>query len=59
MYFVSDISDEKVIMKMTNPQPEYRNDKYILFDNFTFMDDGEIIGRASKETIRKLRRTNK
>ena len=59
MYFISDICDEDVIMKMTNPHPEYRNDKYILFDNFTCMDEGEIIGRASKETIRKLRRTNK
>lgn len=59
MYFISDINDEDVIMKMTNPHPEYRNDKYILFDNFTCMDAGEIIGRASKETIRRLRRTNK
>ena len=59
MYFVSDILDDDVIMKMSNPNPEYRNEKYILFDNFTCMDEGEIIGRASKETIRKLRRTNK
>ena len=59
MYFQSDISDEDVIMKMSNPTPEYRNEKYILFDNFTCIDEGEIIGRVSAETIRKLRHTNK
>ena len=59
MYFVSDISDDDVIMKMSNPNPEYRNEKYILFDNFTCIDEGEIVGKANKETIRKLRHTNK
>lgn len=59
MYFQSDILDEDVIMQMSNPNPEHRNEKYILFDNFTCIDEGEIIGPASSETIRKLRHTNK
>ena len=59
MYFQSDIMDDDVIMKMSNPNPEYKNEKYILFDNFTCMDEGEIIGQVSSETIRKLRHTNK
>ena len=58
MYFQSDILDEDVIMQMSNPNPEYRNEKYILFDNFTCIDDGEIIGMACSETIRKMRHTN-
>ncbi len=59
MYFQSDILDDDVIMKMSNPNPEYKNEKYILFDNFTCIDEGEIIGQVSSETIRKLRHTNK
>ena len=59
MYFLSDILDDDVIMKMTDPNPEYKNEKYILFDNFTCIDEGEIVGTASKDTIRKLRHTNK
>ena len=59
MYFQSDIFEEDIIMQMSNPNPEYKNEKYILFDNFTCMDEGEIIGPACSETIRKLRHTNK
>ena len=58
MYFQSDVMDKDVIMKMTNEAPEYRNDKYILSDAFTCLDEGEVIGRVSKDTIRKLRHTN-
>ena len=58
MYFQSDILDEDVIIQMSNPNPEYRNEKYVLFDNFTCMDEGEIIGKVSSETIRKLRHSN-
>ena len=32
--------------------------KVILFDNFTCMDEGEIIGTVSKETIAKLPKCN-
>ena len=58
MYFQSDISDDDVIMKMSNEHPEQRCDKFILFDNFTCMDDGEIIGTASAETIEKMPHCN-
>ncbi len=59
MYFQSDILDDDVIMQMSNPYPDYRNEKYILTDNFLCLDEGEIIGNVSSETIRKLRHTNK
>ena len=38
--------------------PEQRCDKFILFDNFTCMDDGEIIGTANAETIEKMPHCN-
>lgn len=59
MYFHSDILDDDVIMQMSNANPEYRNEKYILSDKFTCLDEGEIIGEVSSETIRKLRHSNK
>ena len=58
MYFQSDISDDDVIMKMSNEHPEQRCDKFILFDNFTCMDDGEIIRTANAETIEKMPHCN-
>ena len=58
MYFQSDIMDDDVIMKMSKEHPEQRCDKYILFDKFTCMDDGEIIGTASAETIEKMPHCN-
>ena len=58
MYFQSDIFDSDIIMKMTDEHPECRCDKYILFDNFTCIDDGEIIGEASAETIDKMTHCN-
>ena len=59
MYFHSDILDDDVIMQMSNANHEYRNDKYILSDKFTCLDEGEIIGEVSSETIRKMRHSNK
>ena len=58
MYFKSDIMDEDIITEMENEHPEQRCDKFILFDNFKCMDDGEIIGTASTETIEKMPHCN-
>ena len=54
-YFISDVMDDDVIMKMSDDHPEYKNDKYILSDEFMCIDEGELIGKVSKETIAKLK----
>lgn len=52
-YFISDITDEDVVC----PYDETEQ-KYVLADDFTCYDYGEIIGKVSKSTIKKLRRSN-
>ena len=58
MYFQSDVMDDDIITKMETEHPEQRCEKYILFDDFTCIDDGEIIGTATAETIEKMPHCN-
>ena len=58
MYFKSDIMDEDIITEMENEHPEQRPKKYILFDDFTCIDEGEIIGTATAETIEQMPHCN-
>ena len=48
-YFKTDILDEDVICPFGNGDK-----KLILFDDFTCINEGEIIGTVSKETIEKM-----
>ena len=52
-YFLSDILDEDVVCSYG-----VEGKKAILFDNFTCINDGEIIGQVSKETIAQLPKCN-
>ena len=52
-YFISDIRDEDVVCKIG-----IENRKLLLFDDFICLDEGEIIGNVSKETISQLRKIN-
>lgn len=52
-YFISDILDEDVLCRMG-----MCDKKILLSDEFTCIDQGEIIGEVSKETIAKMRTTN-
>ena len=52
-YFLSDILDEDVAC------PYGVDDrKVLLFDNFTCMNEGEILGKVSKEVIKQLPKSN-
>ena len=52
-YFVSDILDEDVLCFYG-----VENRKLILADNFTCINDGEIIGTVSRESISQLKKSN-
>ena len=52
-YFISDIREEDVICRVG-----VDDRKLLLFDDFLCIDEGEIIGRVSKETIRLMRMRN-
>ena len=52
-YFLSDVLDEDVAC------PYGVDDrKVLLFDNFTCMNEGEILGKVSKEVIKQLPKSN-
>ena len=52
-YFISDVMEEDIVCKTGQ-----EDKKLLLFDDFRCIDEGEIIGRVSKEVIRKMRRAN-
>ena len=52
-YIVSDILDEDIICSIG--QEEF---KLLLFDDFTCIDEGEIIGKIIPEVIRKMPKAN-
>lgn len=52
-YFISDIADEDVVC----PYDETAQ-KYVLADDFTCYDYREIICKVSRDTIKKLRKSN-
>ncbi len=52
-YFVSDIMDEDIICPYG-----IEDRKLLLFDDFTCMDEGEILGMVSPEVISKLPKAN-
>ncbi len=52
-FFISDILDDDVICRTG-----MEDTKLLLFDDFMCIDEGEIIGKVSKETIAKMRKCN-
>lgn len=52
-YFISDILDEDIACRCG-----IEDRKLLLFDSFTCIDDGEIIGQVSPEVIAKMPKSN-
>ena len=52
-YFVSDILEEDVICTIGQ-----EDRKILLFDNFTCLDEGLVVGKVSKETIEQMPKCN-
>lgn len=52
-YFISDIMDEDIVCPIG-----LEDKKLLLFDDFLCWDEGCLIGKVSKETIRKMRKSN-
>lgn len=54
-YFVSDILDEDILCRMGDEEHGF---KYILADDFTCINEGEIMGKVSSEVIEKMPKSN-
>ncbi len=52
-YFISDILDDDVVCTTG-----IEDTKLVLFDDFLCIDEGEIMGKVSKDTIAKMRKSN-
>ena len=52
-YFVSDILEEGVVCTIGQ-----EDRKILLFDNFTCLDEGLVVGKVSKETIEQMPKCN-
>ncbi len=52
-FFYSDILDDDVVCRTG-----MEDTKLLLFDDFLCIDEGEVIGKVSKETIAKMRKGN-
>lgn len=52
-YFVSDILEEDVVCTIGQ-----EDRKILLFDNFTCLDEGLVVGKVSKETIEQMPKCN-
>ncbi len=52
-FFISDIAEEDIVCTIGA-----EDKKLLLFDNFMCYDQGEVMGRVSKETIAKMRKAN-
>ena len=52
-YFISDILDDDVVCTIGQ-----EDKKLLLFDDFTCLDEGEIIGRVCPEVIKRMRKVN-
>ncbi len=54
-YFHTDLQDDDVLCAIHEEKP---NSKLVLYDKFTCIDEGEIIGEVSPDTIAKLPKSN-
>ncbi len=52
-FFISDINEDDVVCRIGKGDR-----KFLLFDDFTCMDEGCIVGTVSKDTIAQLRKIN-
>lgn len=52
-YFISDILDTDIVCPIGQ-----EDKKLLLFDDFMCLDEGELIGKVSPETINKMRKSN-
>ena len=52
-YFISDILDNDIVCTIGQ-----EDKKLLLFDDFMCLDEGELIGKVSPETINKMRKCN-
>ena len=52
-YFVSDILEKDVICNIGQ-----EDRKILLFDNFTCLDEGLVVGKVSRETIEQMPKSN-
>lgn len=52
-YFISDITDEDIVCNIGTDDR-----KLLLYDDFVCIDEGVLIGKVSKEVIRKMRKCN-
>lgn len=52
-YFISDILDEDIICTIGQ-----EDKKLLLFDDFTCIDEGEVIGKVNSNTIEQMRKSN-
>lgn len=52
-FFISDIMDEDIVCPIG-----LEDKKLLLFDDFLCWDEGELIGKVSPETIKRLRKCN-
>ena len=52
-YFITDIIEDDVICTIGQ-----EDRKLLLYDDFYCLDEGVLIGKANKETISQLRKTN-
>jgi len=55
-YIVSDILDDDIALVVGNK--DYEGEKLILFDDFTCINEGEIIGQVSQDVINKMPKAN-
>ena len=52
-YFISDILDEDIICTIGQ-----EDKKLLLFDDFTCIDEGEVIGKVNSNTIEQMQKSN-
>ena len=52
-YFISDILDTDIVCTIGQ-----EDKKLLLFDDFMYLDEGELMGKVSPEVIDKMRKSN-
>ena len=52
-YFLSDIIEDDIVCTIGQ-----EDRKILLFDNFTCLDEGLVVGKVSKETIEQMPKSN-
>ena len=58
MYFISDVLDEDMLVEMDKENPKQTCRKFALYDKFTCIIDGEIIGEVSAKVIGQMPHSN-